>query len=172
MPQIRCIAANGELVGVIPTEQALRLAANSDLDLVEVSPNANPPVCRIMDFGKYKYEEVRKSKALRRHQLAAQVKEIKFHVNVDDHDYHTKMVHIQDFLKKRCRVKTSVVFRGRENEHREMGYNLLKRLIKDCEEYGLPDSSPRLFGKTLVMMLHPQHAVKPSKDEPKKSSGS
>jgi translation initiation factor IF-3 len=136
------------------------LALSRNLDLVEISPNANPPVCRIMNFGKFRYEESRRDKLARKHQVQVELKEMKFHANVEDHDYITKMRHIRAFLEKECRVKISLLFRGRENEHRELGYNLFTRLIKDCADIGAPESGPRLFGRNLVMLLHPQHLTK------------
>lgn len=160
VPQVRCISDTGEQIGIIATGEALKMALAKDLDLVEISPNANPPVCRIMNFGKFRYEESRRDKMARKHQVQVLLKEMKFHANVEDHDYQTKMQHIRSFLEKGCRVKTSLLFRGRENEHRELGYGLFTRLIKDCADIGAPESSPRLFGHNLVMLLHPQHLAK------------
>lgn len=157
MPQVRCISDTGEQIGIIPTGEALKLALAKDLDLVEISPNANPPVCRIMNFGKFRYEESRREKMARKHQVQVMLKEMKFHANVEDHDYRTKMNHIRGFLEKGCRVKISLLFRGRENEHRELGYSLFTRLIKDCADIGAPESGPRLFGHNLMMLMHPQH---------------
>lgn len=133
------------------------MALAQGLDLVEISPNANPPVCRIMNFGKFRYEESRREKLARKHQVQVTLKEMKFHANVEDHDYVTKMHHIREFLGKGHRVKTSLLFRGRENEHRDLGYNLFNRLVKDCADIGAPESGPRLFGNNLVMLFHPQH---------------
>lgn len=160
VPQVRCISDTGEQIGIISTSEALKLALSKDLDLVEISPSANPPVCRIMNFGKFRYEESRREKMARKHQVQVDLKEMKFHANVEDHDYHTKMKHIRAFLEKGCRVKISLLFRGRENEHRELGYNLFTRLIKDCADIGAPESGPRLFGHNLIMLMHPQHMVK------------
>lgn len=156
VPQVRCISDTGEQIGILATGEALKLALAQNLDLVEISPNANPPVCRIMNFGKFRYEESRRDKEARKHQIHSMLKELKFHANVEDHDYNTKVNHIREFLKKGHRVKASLLFRGRENEHREMGYNLFNRLIKDCADIGAPESPPRLFGNNLVMLLHPQ----------------
>jgi len=136
------------------------MALSKNLDLVEISPNANPPVCRIMNFGKFRYEESRREKMARKHQVQVMLKEMKFHANVEDHDYCTKMQHIRAFLEKGNRVKISLLFRGRENEHRELGYNLFTRLIKDCADIGAPESGPRLFGHNLIMLMHPQHIAK------------
>jgi translation initiation factor IF-3 len=134
VPEVRCISDTGEQIGIIATGEALKLALSNDLDLVEISPNANPPVCRIMNFGKFRYEESRRDKMARKHQVRVELKEMKFHANVEDHDYCTKMHHIRAFLEKGCRVKTSLLFRGRENEHRELGYGVFTRLIKDCAD--------------------------------------
>lgn len=159
--QVRCISATGEQIGILSTSEALKLALNSGHDLVEISPNANPPVCRIMDFGKFRYEESQREKMARKHQTATTVKEMKFHANVEDHDYQTKMRHIREFLEKGNRVKASLFFRGRENEHRDLGYNVMNRLIKDCEDLGAPESAPKLFGNNLVMLLRPNRGTKP-----------
>lgn len=126
------------------------------MDLVEISPNAQPPVCRIMNFGKFRYEESRKKKLARKNQSTTVVKEIKFHLNVEEHDYTTKLNRIKDFLQKGQRVKVSLMFRGRENEHRELGYALFERLQNDCEKVGVAESPPKLFGNNLVMLLKPQ----------------
>jgi len=153
--QVRCISDTGEQLGVISTSEALRLAGAHGVDLVEVSPNAKPPVCRIMDFGKYRYEESRKDKQAKKHQGSTVIKEIKFHANVEEHDYRTKLAHIHEFLKKGHRIKASLLFRGRENEHRDLGYNLINRLIKDCESTGVAESSPRMFGNNMVIIIRP-----------------
>ena len=160
MLQVRCLSATGEQLGIISTSDAMRMAEASGMDLVEISPTAKPPVCRIMNFGKYRYEESCKEKLARKHQTSTVVKEIKFHVNVDEHDYQTKLNHITGFLKHNHRVKTTLLFRGRENEHRELGYNLFTRLIKDCEDAGAPESGPRMYGRNLVMLMHPHHITK------------
>lgn len=145
------------------TSDALRLAQSRGLDLVEVSPHEKPPVCRIMNFGKYRYQESRKEKLAKKHQVSTTLKEIKFHVNVEDHDYAVKLAHIREFLKKGHKVKASIMFRGRENEHRDLGFKLMERLAKDCEELGVPESEPRSFGRHLVMMLRSQQGVKHDK---------
>lgn len=125
------------------------------MDLVEVSPNANPPVCRIMDFGKFRYEESRKNKLARKHQHATVIKEVKFHLNVEEHDYQTKLNHILEFMRKGHRVKTSLFFRGRENEHRDLGFAVFERLQRDCESVGSAEAPPRLYGNNLVMLMRP-----------------
>ena len=161
MPQVRCIGADGQQIGVIATPDAMRMAENLRLDLVEISPNANPPVCRIMDYGKFKYEESRKEKIARKNQANVIFKEVKFHANVDEHDYQTKLKRIIGFMQKGYRVKTSLYFRGRENEHREIGFDLFKRLETDVSGQGAIETPSRLFGNNLVMILRP---AKPGSD--------
>ncbi len=156
MLQVRCLSATGEQLGIISTSDAMRMAEANGMDLVEISPTANPPVCRIMNFGKYRYEESRKEKMARKHQASTVVKEIKFHVNVDEHDYQTKLNHILNFLNNNHRIKTSLLFRGRENEHRDLGYALMNRLIKDCAGVGSAEAPPRMFGNNLMIMLRPE----------------
>lgn len=162
------IGADGKQVGVLTTSEAIRMAESHGLDLVEISPTAVPPVCRIMDYGKFKYEENQREKQARKNQVSVILKEVKFHSNVDDHDFETKANHIRGFLEKGHRVKTSLFFRGRENEHRDLGYKLFTRLIKDCESCGAPEAPPRLFGNNLVVMFRSIKGAKPeSKPEPK-----
>ncbi len=160
MPQVRCISDTGEQIGVISTSEALRLAESRGLDLVEISPNARPPVCRIMNFGKYRYEVSRKEKIARKHQATMVVKEIKFHLNVEEHDYLTKLNRIREFLQKGQRVKASLLFRGRENEHRNLGFALFERLLRDCESDGVAEAPPKLFGNNLVALLRPSKTGK------------
>jgi translation initiation factor IF-3 len=149
---------------VVPTGEALELARKRDLDLVEIAPNVRPPVCRIMDYGKYKYEQGKKIK--KGHQT--KVKEIKFHANVGEHDYMTKLRHASDFLEQGHRVKCSLYFRGRENDHREFGFELMKRIIKDCNEIGIPEQEPRMMGKNLIMLITPSKKIE--KKSPKSNS--
>ena len=167
VPQVRVIGADGKQVGVLATFEAIRMAESHGLDLVEISPTAVPPVCRIMDYGKFKYEENQRAKQTRKNQGSVVLKEIKFHSNVDEHDYATKVSHIRGFLEKGNRVKASLFFRGRENEHRDLGYKLFNRLVKDCEQFGVPESPPRLFGNNLVVMFRSTKGAKP---EPKPAS--
>ena len=153
MPQVRCLDAAGNMLGVISTQDALRMAQEQQLDLVEISPNADPPVCRIMDFGKFRYQESLKDKEARRHQHRQVVKEMKFHANVGEHDFQTKLAHIKDFLTKGHKVKVSLVFRGRENVHREIGFEVVNRVIKECEGVCTVDMTPRMMGRMLIAML-------------------
>lgn len=147
--------AKGEMVGVMPTRDALRLAIENGLDLVEVSPNADPPVCRIMDFGKYRYEEsVKKKEARKQSQKHSRaVKEVKFHANVAEHDYRTKVNHARAFLEKGHKVKVSLQFRGRENAHRELGFGLLKRVVEECDDLAVVEMAPRMVGRSAVVLL-------------------
>lgn len=131
VPEIRCIDEDGEQMGVIPTRQALVRAHETGLDLVEINATAKPPVCRIMDHGKFKYEQDKKKKEQKKKQSIVKLKEVKFHVNVGQHDYDTKMRHAFEFLEEGHRVKFSLMFRGRENAHRELGFELMKRIAKE-----------------------------------------
>jgi len=136
--------------------EAMSIAVRAGLDLVEVSPNAEPPVCRVMDFGKFKYEQARKEREARKHQHAAEMKEIKFHANVADHDFETKINHIRGFLDKGMKVKCSLYFRGRENAHRELGFEVMNRVLKSCEDVCQADMTPKLIGSSIVMVLGPR----------------
>jgi translation initiation factor IF-3 len=137
----------------MPTREAMNLAQQRGLDLVEVSPNAEPPVCRIMDFGKYRYEESMKRKQAKSRSHSRQVKEVKFHANVAEHDYNTKVNRMRQFLEKGHKVKVTLTFRGRENAHRELGFELVEKVINDCAELSVVDMAPRLMGRNLVAML-------------------
>ena len=156
VPTARCIKPDGEMAGVLPTRDAMRLAEQFGLDLVEVSPNADPPVCRIMDFGKFRYEESKRSRQSKKNQHMVVVKEIKFHANVGDHDFDTKLNHALEFLEKGHKVKFSLMFRGRENAHRELGFEVVNRAIKRCEGHGVPDMDPKLMGNCIVVMMGPR----------------
>jgi translation initiation factor IF-3 len=154
VPEVRCIDQNGEQVGVVETREALALARKSGLDLVEVSPNAKPPVCRIMDYGKYKYDQEKKARQAKKHQSASKLKELKFHANVGEHDYQTKLRHGREFLEAGHKVKFSLYFRGRENAHRELGFELMNRIADDLKDIGTVEQAPRLMGRNLIMLLH------------------
>lgn len=155
VPEIRCIDENGEQMGIIPTRQALMRAHEAGLDLVEISATCKPPVCRIMDHGRFKYEQEKKKKEQKKKQSVVKLKEVKFHVNVGDHDYQTKLRHAHDFLADGNRVKVSLMFRGRENAHRELGFELMQRIIADCTEQAVVEQAPRLMGRNIFMMLVP-----------------
>ncbi len=136
------------------------MAESQALDLVEIAPNAQPPVCRIMDYGKYKYELEKKDKLSKKHQIATRVKEVQLHPNVGDHDYQTKMRHTRDFLEEGHRVKIGVFFRGRESAHQDLGFLLMNRVIKDCEDLATPEQSPKFLGRNLFMLLSPKPGVR------------
>lgn len=146
------------MMGVVPTRDALNVAREQGLDLVEISPNADPPVCRIMDFGKFRYEESVKRRKSRKQQHTQSVKEIKFHANVAEHDYQTKVNHASKFLEKGHKVKLSLTFRGRENAHRDLGFDLMRKVISDLEETGSVDMAPKLIGRSIVAMMSPGRA--------------
>jgi translation initiation factor IF-3 len=135
------------------TREALRIAQEQNLDLVEISPDAKPPVCRLMDYGKFRYEQGRKKREQRKHQHQNAVKEIKFRPNVGDHDYETKLGHVKKFLSKGHKVKISLTFRGRENAHRELGFAVVERVIKDCADVSSVDMAPKRVGRMIVAML-------------------
>jgi translation initiation factor IF-3 len=146
-------------LGVIPTSQALAAAQQRGMDLVEVAPNANPPVCKIVEFGKFKYEQTKREREARKHQHSGKLKEIKLRLNIDDHDYQTKLNHMREFLEEGMKVKVSLFFRGRENAHPEYGNELMQRVIKDLQGAGHAEVPPRLMGKSLHMMLSPQRGA-------------
>ena len=155
VPEIRCIDEDGEQMGVIRTRDALVRAHETGLDLVEINATSNPPVCRIMDHGKFKYEQDKKKKEQKKRTVVVKLKEVKFHVNVGDHDYDTKMRHAQEFLAEGHRVKLSLMFRGRENAHRELGFELMKRIVEDLKEVATVEQAPRLQGRNIFMMVVP-----------------
>ena len=146
---------NGEQVGIVRVEDALRLAAEADLDLVEVAPEARPPVAKLMDFGKYKYETAMKARESRKNQVNTVIKEIKLRPKIDDHDYGTKKGHVERFLKGGDKVKVTIMFRGREQSRPELGFRLLQRLAEDVAELGFVESAPRQDGRNMVMVLGP-----------------
>ncbi len=168
---MRLLDPNGNMIGVVSISEAMSTAVRSGLDLVEISPNAEPPVCRVMDFGKFKYEQSRKDRDARKHQHSAEMKEIKFHANVGDHDFQTKVNHILGFLEKGIKVKCSLFFRGRENAHRELGFEVMERVVKLCDDVGQPDLAPKLIGNSIVMVLSQRTAKAQPKAE-KDGSGS
>ena len=155
VPEVRLVGPSGDQVGVVRVEDALRLAAEADLDLVEVAPDARPPVCKLMDYGKFKYESAMKARDSRRNQANTQLKEIQFRPKIDDHDYATKRGHVERFLKGGDKVKALVRFRGREQSRPELGVRLLRRLAEEMQEFGTVESQPRQDGRTMVMVLAP-----------------
>ena len=158
-PRLRVVDEKGEQLGIKTRDEALSLAADRDLDLVEVAANADPPVTRIMDYGKYRYEQEQKAKLARKHQTQINVKEIKFRPKIGNHDYETKKGHVIRFLKDRAKVKVTIMFRGREATHPERGRDLLMRLADDVQDLGVIESQPILDGRNMVMVLGPHRNV-------------
>ena len=155
VPQVRLIDEDGSQVGVKQTSDALEYAFGKNLDLVEVAPQAQPPVARVMDYGKYRYEQEQKAKLARKHQSQVHVKEIKLRPKIGVHDYETKKGHVVRFLNQRAKVKVTIMFRGRETTHPERGRDLLMRLAEDVREIGQIESPPLLDGRNMVMVLGP-----------------
>ncbi len=145
----------GENAGLVTSEKALEMATDAGLDLVEISPNSNPPVCKIMDFGKYKYEQQKKEAEARKKQKTIDVKEIKFRPNTDTHDYEIKMRSVKKFLENGDKVKVTLRFRGREMAHVELGRNLLERVVVDVSDLGKVDEIPKVEGRQMVMVINP-----------------
>jgi translation initiation factor IF-3 len=154
-PQVRLVGEDGSQLGVKPIKDALEYAHGKDLDLVEVAAQADPPVTRVMDYGKYRYEQEQKAKLARKHQVSINVKEIKLRPKIGIHDYETKKGHVVRFLNQRAKVKVTIMFRGRETSHPERGRDLLKRLADDVKEIGVIESPPLLDGRNMVMVLGP-----------------
>ena len=155
MPQIRLIGADGEQIGIKSTDEALKYAWDMNLDSVEVAPDAKPPVCRVMDYSKYKYEQEQKAKLARKHQSTITIKEIKLRPKIDPHDYATKKGHVVRFLKNRDKVKVTIMFRGREMTHPDRGRQLLLKLADEVQDLGIVESAPLQDGRNMVMMLAP-----------------
>jgi translation initiation factor IF-3 len=149
------VGPDGQQVGIVPLPEALAIAREADLDLVEVAAQADPPVCRVMDYGKYRYELEQKAKLARKHQTQINVKEIKLRPKIGQHDYETKRGHVQRFLNQRAKVKVTIMFRGREREHPDRGRDLLMRLADDVKEIGLIETQPLLEGRNMTMVLGP-----------------
>jgi len=155
VPEIRCVDVDGGQLGILPTGKALKLAQQLGLDLVEISPTAKPPVCRIMDYGKFKFEQEKKKKEAKKSSVQIKLKEIKFHVNVAENDYDTKLRHARDFLAEGNRVKGSLFFRGRENAHRELGFEVMKRFVNDLANVAKVEQTPQLQGRQIACILVP-----------------
>ena len=155
VPEIRLIGADGENVGVVPPSRGIALAEEAGLDLVEISPNASPPVCKIMDFGKFKYEQQKRESEARKKQKTIEVKEVKFRPNTDVHDYDVKMRNVVRFLENGDKVKVTLRFRGREMAHQNLGRELLERVAEDIQELGKVENMPKMEGRQMVMMIGP-----------------
>jgi translation initiation factor IF-3 len=154
--EVRVVSAEGEQLGILPTGEALRIAQERELDLVEVAPEAAPPVCRIMDFGKFKYQQSRRAKDARKKQTIIQVKEVKMGPKTDEHDFQFKARHVRRFLEDGNKAKVTIRFRGREMAHTELGRKLLDRISQDLADIATIESFPKLEGRNLVMILTPK----------------
>jgi translation initiation factor IF-3 len=168
VPRVRLVDADGSQVGIVPLAQALRRAREQDLDLVEVAPQADPPVCRIMDWGKAKYEQEQKEKEARKRQSQVSIKEIKMRPKISDNDYGTKSGHVRRFLNDGAKVRASIMFRGREMSHMELGLRLLERLADDMSELATVEATPKVDGRNMVMVLAPvkPKVARPAEDAP------
>jgi translation initiation factor IF-3 len=154
--EVRLIGADGEQVGIMPLNEALTRAAEATLDLVEVAPQANPPVCRIMDYGKFKYLQSKKTQEARKKQTVIQVKEVKFRPKIEDHDVAFKVKNIRKFLAQKDKTKVSLIFRGREIAHPQIGFDLLKRVAAEVEDIGTVEQAPKIEGRNLTMIIAPK----------------
>jgi len=160
VPEVRLIGPGGEQVGIVRIEDALRVAADADLDLVEVAPDAKPPVCKIMDYGKFKYETAQKARESRKNQQQTVVKEQKLRPKIDPHDYETKKGHVIRFLEAGSKVKVTIMFRGREQSRPELGYRLLQRMGADVADYGFIETTAKQDGRNMTMVLAPHRGAK------------
>lgn len=154
--EVRLIDEDGGQLGIVPIEEAQRVSAEKGLDLVKIAPKAEPPVCRIMDYGKFKYEQQKKKQEAKKRQSVVQIKEIKVRPKTDDHDYETKLRHIRRFLEDGDRCKVTVFFRGREIVHKDRGISILERVVQDLADVAKVDQEPRAEGRTLQMLLVPK----------------
>jgi translation initiation factor IF-3 len=153
---VRVVGPDGEQLGVFPRDIAMKKAEEFDLDLVEVAPQASPPVCRIIDFSKFAYEQKKREREIKKHQKQAQLKEVRIRPRIENHDYEVKLKHIKEFLDKKHKVRVRMWFRGREIAHKDIGKRVIERLIKDLEGVGRLDREPHMLGKTLVLVLSPK----------------
>jgi len=156
VPEVRVIGEDGKLIGIVPTKDAVTMAMNQGLDLVEVNPKAIPPVCKVMDFGKFKYEKKKKEREARKHQTVIELKEVKFRPGTDEHDIEVKLANMRRFLEKKNKVKVTVRFRGRELAHQEIGRELLARLAQLVADLGTVAQEPRSEGKLMIMIITPK----------------
>jgi len=171
VPEIRVIGADGGMLGVLNTDEARRMARDLDLDLVEVNPKATPPVCKIMDFGKFKYEEKKKQADARKRQTQIALKEIKLRPKTDDHDLEFKTKHVRRFLEEGNKVKLTVRFRGREITHPETAQRQIDAIVEAVQDIGAVETSARLEGRTMTAILAPRVKVPPTRDEPESPTG-
>lgn len=154
--EVRLVGADGEQIGIKPIREALQLAIDANLDLVNVAPTAKPPVCRIMDYGKYRYEMQKKDKEARKNQKIVDIKEVRFSATIDEHDYQTKLRNVVKFLHEEDKVKCTVRFRGREITHANIGQKVLERVAKEVEEISAMERRPKLEGRSMIMILSPK----------------
>jgi len=155
VPEVRLVGPNGEQVGIVSIHDALKLAQEADLDLVEVAATARPPVCKLMDYGKFKYESAMKAREARRNQAHTIIKEIKLRPKIDPHDYETKKGHVARFLRAGDKVKVTIMFRGREQSRPELGFRLLQKLAEDIADLGYVESQPKQDGRNMIMVIGP-----------------
>ncbi|WP_416153193.1 translation initiation factor IF-3 [Thalassobaculum sp. OXR-137] len=156
VPKVRCVGPDGDMLGVMSVDEAIAQAEGFGLDLVEVSPNADPPVCKILDYGKFKYEAQKKKNEAKKKQKVIEVKEIKMRPNIDEHDYQTKMRSVNRFLSDGDKVKLTMRFRGREMAHQEIGLNVLKRVQEEVAEVAKVEAHPKLEGRQMIMVVAPR----------------
>jgi len=161
--EVRLVGPEGEQIGIVPIDKALALAQDTDLDLVEVAPMARPPVAKLMDYGKFKYESAQKAREARRNQSLTVIKEMKLRPKIDPHDYSTKRGHVERFLKAGDKVKITIMFRGREQSRPELGYRLLQRLAGDVSELGFVETSAKQDGRNMTMVMAPHRNAKPQR---------
>ena len=155
--RIRLIDENGTQIGIVPLQEGLRIAAQKNLDLVEVSPHADPPVCRILDYSKYKYQQEKREKEARKKQKQVHFKEVRLKPRIEEHDYQVKLKKIREFLEKGDRVRIRLTFRGREMVHPELGDNLMKRLLEDLKDVASVEKKPTREGRNVICILYPKH---------------
>lgn len=156
-PEVRVVDENGKQIGIMPTNKALDLAYSKRLDLILVAPNANPPVAKIMDYGKYKYEIAKREKKAKKNQKVIEVKQMKFRIKIDEHDYQTKVRHIKRFLEAGNKVRVVIMFRGRELAFADKGKEILERVISDLKDIAVVEKPPKLEGRDMWMMLKPKN---------------
>ena len=157
---VRLIDVDGSQVGIIPLDEAKQLARERELDLVEVAPNTRPPVCRVMDYGKYKYRESKKAKEAKKKQHVIQLKELKLRSKIEEHDFQFKMRHLRKFLEKHSRVKLTMVFRGREVVHKELGERVLKRMFDEVADLAVEEGPIKMEGRNMILILSPKSTIK------------
>lgn len=164
VPEVRLVGAEGEQIGIVAIGEAMRLAEEADLDLVEVAPTARPPVAKLMDYGKFKYENAQKQREARKNQIHTVIKEMKLRPKIDPHDYETKKGHVVRFLKAGDKVKITIMFRGREQSRPELGFRLLQRLSGDVEDLGYVESAPKQDGRNMIMVMAPHKSQRALRD--------